>query len=262
MSPSRPQRVPPGSRPRRDGPAPSQCHLGNPQPPRGDTPGPGALAGCPRHVPSSLASVGGSVAAGILRAPDYCSGGGSLGSGVTASYFHSAAPTATGWGGAGPSPTPAPSGLHHSPALHVSAPRDGDRAGRWAGHGGSSSGKNRWQEEGSRGWQRWPSPSRLCSPGVTGRAGRCPAAAQPRGASPLLQFPGGHERHPECHCPGGCLGFSILATRIQVNPGQDPLPSAHVCPNPWHWSWSLPPFHLRGAEAEPRGSPPWPKPVV
>lgn len=133
MSPSRPQRVPPGSRPRRDGPAPSQCHLGIPQPPRGDAPGPGALAGCPRDVPSSLASVGGSVAAGILRAPDYCSGGGGLGSGVTASYFHSAAPTATGWGGAGASPTPAPL---RPPSLaspaHLCTPRRGQgRALGW-----------------------------------------------------------------------------------------------------------------------------------
>lgn len=102
-------------------------------------PKPGARAGCPRDVPGSLASVGGGVAACVLRAPAHCSGGG---------FWAAVSPpvTSTPWlqpqrsgqqrGGLGLARSAAPRIPGTGRDVESSLPEISDGNGKAPGHGG------------------------------------------------------------------------------------------------------------------------------
>lgn len=176
-----------------------------------DVPKPGALVGCPRDVFSSSASAGGSMAACVLRTHNYCSGGSSLCSGVTACYFRSTAPTATGWGGArGVRHPPFPTGHAHSPALHIPLPL-APRLGMEVSLPKMADGK---KMQGVGGMAEPP----LLLLYRTARLGVL---------CPWTMLPGGIEPHPMCHCPR----VVFRAVRNQPNPRQDLLPGPQICPD-------------------------------
>jgi len=269
----RARRVPLQPSPQRDAPLRPRATLGsarpaslarcprqpNPAPRDGagvGCPGPAALAGCPRDVPSERWGERGRPRPRRSRLSFWWWLSGQRCHRVLLPLHGS---NRNGPGGVGGSPPPTPLGLGRPPAPRVPAPAGTPEQGRApAGRGGATTRRGRG---GGRGPGAMAEPPLSPLDGPWGQRG----AVQPWGwgmLCPWSTFPGGREPHAMCPCPGGVSGLPVPAARTQPNPSQNPPPGPQMPPDPSPWGrrWSLlPPHvtpHVRGTEAEPRGSRP------